>query len=212
MWMRTPILATALLALSACDDAPSTHPTDALAAPEDTAPRVDATTPPRDATPPRDMALAVDAVLPADATPAPDAAPAPPTRAPLPPPPDATQLAAPPGYTFARGLIHMHSVHSHDACDGDPKPGGLPNAPCLADLRAAVCRSRLDYMLLTDHPESFADVSFEEAVLHDAARRMAAANEALLLLSACNQLAPGGRLGRYASSPPAPLRTRPVEC
>jgi len=169
MWMRTPILATALLALSACDDAPSTHPTDALAAPEDTAPRVDATTPPRDATPPRDMALAVYAVLPADATTAPDAAPAPPTRAPLPPPPDATQLAAPPGYTFARGLIHMHSVHSHDACDGDPKPGGLPNAPCLADLRAAVCRSRLDYMLLTDHPESFADVSFEEAVLHDAA-------------------------------------------
>ena len=77
------------------------------------------------------------------------------------------ELEQPPGFVWARGLIHMHSVHSHDACDGDPKPNGEPNAPCLADLRAAVCSSGLDFMLLTDHPESFVEVSFEEATLHD---------------------------------------------
>jgi len=121
-----------------------------------------------DAPPPDTVAPPLDADAPppdADAPPPPTA---PPTRAPRPPPPDTATLTSPPGFVFARGLIHMHSVHSHDACDGDPKPGGAPNAPCLADLRAAVCRSRLDYMLLTDHPDSFTEVTFEEAVLHDA--------------------------------------------
>ena len=90
-----------------------------------------------------------------------------PPHPPRPNPPSADTLEQPAGFQWARGLIHMHSVHSHDACDGDPKPDGQPNAPCLADLRAAVCSSRLDFMLLTDHPESFAEVSFEEATLHD---------------------------------------------
>lgn len=86
---------------------------------------------------------------------------------PLPAPAPTESIDAPPTWRWARGLIHMHSVHSHDACDGDPKPNGEPNEPCLADLRAAICRSQLDYLLLTDHPTSFADVTFEEAVLHD---------------------------------------------
>ncbi len=69
---------------------------------------------------------------------------------------------------WGRGLIHMHSVHSHDACDGDPKPNGEINQACFDDLRAAVCSSRLDFMLLTDHPTSFNEVSFAEACLYQA--------------------------------------------
>jgi hypothetical protein len=111
----------------------------------------------------------LDAVL-ADALP-PDAA-APDAFRPLPRPrPGPTSaLVAPAGWRWARGLIHMHSIHSHDACDGRPKDeAGVGNAPCLADLRAAFCNARLDYTLLTDHPETFADVTFEEALLYDAA-------------------------------------------
>ena len=26
-----------------------------------------------------------------------------------------------------RAIIHVHSHHSHDACDGDPQPGGVPD-------------------------------------------------------------------------------------
>jgi len=84
-------------------------------------------------------------------------------------PPLTSTLTQPSNFTWGRGLIHMHSVHSHDACDGDPKPNGLPNLPCLQDLRAAVCSSRLDFMLLTDHPVSFMDVDFVEATLYNAA-------------------------------------------
>ena len=88
---------------------------------------------------------------------------------PRPHPPFTSTLTQPSNFTWGRGLIHMHSVHSHDACDGDPKPNGLPNSPCLQDLRAAVCSSRLDFMLLTDHPVSFMEVDFVEATLYNAA-------------------------------------------
>ena len=30
------------------------------------------------------------------------------------------------GLRVARGIIHLHSVYSHDACDYDPQPGGNP--------------------------------------------------------------------------------------
>lgn len=95
-----------------------------------------------------------------DATP-PDAAGRP---QPPPPPPSAT-LGAPRGLRALRSLIHMHSVHSHDACDGDPKPDGVADADCLADLRAALCQNRVDVMLLTDHPDSFGEITLEDALL-----------------------------------------------
>ncbi|MEZ4472582.1 MAG: hypothetical protein R3F60_17735 [bacterium] len=85
---------------------------------------------------------------------------------PLPRPAEAGDQRAPRAWRFARGLIHMHSVHSHDACDGDPKPGGQPNLPCLARFRAAICWDRFDFLLLTDHPGTFEDVTLEEALLH----------------------------------------------
>lgn len=64
------------------------------------------------------------------------------------------------GLTPARGIIHLHSPYSHDACDGMPRPGGVPNEPCLQSLRAALCTTRIDYAALTDHDDSMADEEF----------------------------------------------------
>jgi hypothetical protein len=68
-----------------------------------------------------------------------------------------------------RGIIHLHSVYSHDACDGDPQPGGKPNAPCLQRLRRALCATRMDFALLTDHATHMAEAEFDKLVLTDAA-------------------------------------------
>jgi hypothetical protein len=98
---------------------------------------------------------------PEDAEPV-DAAPVPPFRAPT----VAGDLPAPRGWKIARGLMHMHSIHSHDACDGRPKDeNGIPNPVCLQRLRDALCANRYDFVMLTDHPGSFADITMEEALL-----------------------------------------------
>jgi len=65
-----------------------------------------------------------------------------------------------------RAIIHLHSPHSHDACDGDPQPGGEFNEPCLADLRAALCVTRIDVAFLTDHPVHAFEATIEEMTLH----------------------------------------------
>lgn len=52
---------------------------------------------------------------------------------------------------LARTIIHMHSVYSHDACDGHPLDQGRVNEPCLASLRQAVCRDHVDFLFLTEH-------------------------------------------------------------
>ncbi len=65
------------------------------------------------------------------------------------------------GLVTARGIVHLHSPYSHDACDGDPRDAsGTPNEPCLADLRAALCTTRIDFAALTDHDASMADEDF----------------------------------------------------
>jgi hypothetical protein len=66
------------------------------------------------------------------------------------------------GLEPARGIIHLHSPYSHDACDGDPRPGGVVDEACLADLRAALCDTRQDYAALSDHDDSMADEAFED--------------------------------------------------
>lgn len=76
--------------------------------------------------------------------------------------PPSSVLAAPRGLQAARGIIHLHSPYSHDACDGEPRPGGAVDEDCLADLRAALCTTRMDYAALTDHDDSMADESFED--------------------------------------------------
>jgi hypothetical protein len=65
------------------------------------------------------------------------------------------------GLVPARGIVHLHSPYSHDACDGMPRDAaGVPNEPCLQSLRAALCAERIDYAALTDHDASMADEEF----------------------------------------------------
>jgi hypothetical protein len=62
------------------------------------------------------------------------------------------------GLTTVRGIVHLHSPYSHDACDGMPRDAaGVPNEPCLQSLRAALCTERIDFAALTDHDDSMAD-------------------------------------------------------
>jgi hypothetical protein len=65
------------------------------------------------------------------------------------------------GLSPARGIVHLHSPYSHDACDGMPRDAsGVPNEPCLQSLRAALCADRIDYAALTDHDASMAEEEF----------------------------------------------------
>jgi hypothetical protein len=41
-----------------------------------------------------------------------------------------------------------------------PRPGGLPDESCLADLRAALCTDHIDFANLTDHDDTMADEEF----------------------------------------------------
>lgn len=65
------------------------------------------------------------------------------------------------GFRAVRAIIHAHSVHSHDACDGVPYRDGGPNEPCLQSFRSAVCRSHIDVMFLTEHDGLMATVPYE---------------------------------------------------
>jgi hypothetical protein len=62
-------------------------------------------------------------------------------------------------------VIHLHSVYSHDACDGDPMPGGAPAQPCHQHLRDGLCRTHADFAMLTDHDDSMADAHWESLFL-----------------------------------------------
>ncbi len=127
--MRRILLACAPLALAlACTETPATP-----------------------ATP--DATVTPDAAKP-DATV--DAAPAlPPWPRELPP---ARELGEARGLTPRRVIVHSHSVHSHDACDGNPYVDGGPNEPCLQDFRRAVCETRLDVVFLTEHEDRISSV------------------------------------------------------
>ncbi len=77
--------------------------------------------------------------------------------------PPSSELGAWRGLVAARGIVHLHSPYSHDACDNmprDPLPLGAPNEPCLADLRYALCAEQIDYAALTDHDDTMADEDF----------------------------------------------------
>ncbi len=73
------------------------------------------------------------------------------------------------GLLDRRGLIHAHSVYSHDACDGEPRDANdAINAPCLSDFRHGLCTTRHDFVMLTDHSESFARSEYPDVLLYDA--------------------------------------------
>ncbi|MCX4241793.1 hypothetical protein [Paraliomyxa miuraensis] len=75
------------------------------------------------------------------------------------------------GLLDRRGAIHTHSVYSHDACDGMPQDaGGVPDPVCLEDLRRGLCQTQHDFVMFTDHGDSFADNTFPDVLLYDPAR------------------------------------------
>lgn len=80
---------------------------------------------------------------------------------------DTSTWPAPQGHQWARSIVHLHSTHSHDACDGMPRlEDNAYNLPCLESLRAALCETRIDVAWLTDHPTHMTEVPFEDALLH----------------------------------------------
>ncbi len=77
---------------------------------------------------------------------------------------------APRGLREVRGLVHAHSVYSHDACDDEPFIDGAPNAQCVKDFRAGLCATLHDFVMLTDHSAMFADHEFPDVLLYDQVR------------------------------------------
>ncbi len=75
------------------------------------------------------------------------------------------------GLIELRGLVHVHSIYSHDACDGAPHDAnGVYNQPCLEDFRRGACATGDDFFFLTDHGDSFASNEFPQVLLYDASR------------------------------------------
>lgn len=70
------------------------------------------------------------------------------------------------GLTDVRGIIHAHSIYSHDACDGEPEKDGVRDQQCLEDLRRGLCQSGHDFVMLTDHATSFAETEYPETLLY----------------------------------------------
>lgn len=68
------------------------------------------------------------------------------------------------GLRATRAIIHAHSVHSHDACDGNPYVDGGVNEPCLQNFRRSVCADRIDVVFLTEHSGHMAEGSFERVM------------------------------------------------
>ena len=69
------------------------------------------------------------------------------------------------GYRDYRAILHLHTHHSHDACDGDPQPGGVPDEQCLSHLREALCVTRIDVAFTSDHPEFATSATVEEMLV-----------------------------------------------
>lgn len=76
------------------------------------------------------------------------------------------------GYAVRRGIIHCHSPYSHDACDGEPFPNGSRDEVCFQDLRDGICRTRQDFVFLTDHDNHFAEHPYPDVLLHAAGDRL----------------------------------------
>lgn len=79
--------------------------------------------------------------------------------------PDISGCATIRGQRELRAIMHLHSHHSHDACDGDPQPNGVPDEDCLADLRFGLCTPRIDVAMLSDHPTHATQAAYEELLL-----------------------------------------------
>ena len=70
------------------------------------------------------------------------------------------------GRTLLRGIIHIHSVYSHDACDYRPWIQGEPNWDCYDQLREAICTTNQQFVMLTDHADNFSWHEFPDVLLY----------------------------------------------
>jgi len=75
---------------------------------------------------------------------------------------------APKGFLDLRGIIHAHSVYSHDACDNAPRDpvSDAIDESCVEDLRRGICQTAHDYIMFTDHGDSFARTPFQETLIY----------------------------------------------
>ncbi|MFZ5478027.1 MAG: hypothetical protein ACOZNI_14730 [Myxococcota bacterium] len=72
---------------------------------------------------------------------------------------------SPTGRAWKRGVIHLHSYLSHDACDNHSAAN--PDDVCFDRFRAALCDAGLDYAFVTDHPASAGEHPYEEILLSE---------------------------------------------
>lgn len=111
------------------------------------------------------------------------------------------------GRAWRRGIVHLHSNFSHDACDS--QTGDLD--ACEAHLRDGLCADAHDFAFLTDHPafaaeQPYADlmhVGAQDEVVDGVASRMACGDgrSVLLLPGIEDELMPIG-LDRHVSDDP----------
>ncbi len=139
--------------------------------------------------------------------------------------PPTEELETPHGYQALRTIIHLHSLYSHDACDNEPVfEDGTFNEACLDDLREALCTTRVDIAMMSEHYSYMADTpDFNELFLHregdrwilENDRRSANAipcdngHEALLmpgLEGSSGRVSPIGLVGHPAGDTPETLR------
>ncbi len=79
--------------------------------------------------------------------------------------PESSKIAKVRGLRVARVIVHSHSLHSHDACDGKPTINGKPNEACLSQLKAGLCKTRVDMLMLTEHISYLATANWEKLLL-----------------------------------------------
>lgn len=69
------------------------------------------------------------------------------------------------GYKALRGIIHAHSIYSHDGCAPDAPPlGSIESLKCENEMRLAPCISGIHFIMQTDHPANVASADFLDAL------------------------------------------------
>lgn len=87
------------------------------------------------------------------------------------------------GQKIFRGVLHNHSPYSHDACDGKPRveadgdvewdvwdtdvqEGMMRNEQCFEDLRDSLCKTKMDFIFMSDHPTLYAEYEYPEVLMY----------------------------------------------
>jgi hypothetical protein len=84
--------------------------------------------------------------------------------------PNANELGTPRTLQIARTITHFHSPYSYDACDKTGVVNGQLDQRCLNSLKYAMCKSRVNYLFLSDHPENMANYGMQDLLLHDSTK------------------------------------------